>query len=274
MAIHRTAIIDDNAEIGENNDIGPFTVIEGKVRIGNDNRIGPSTIIEGNTTIGNGNHIHGHVYIGNLPQDLAYKGGETFVRIGDNNTIREYATVHRGTEEGSETVIGNRNYFMVASHVAHNCILGNDIIMVNGAGLGGYVEVQDHAFLGAFSVAHQFTRIGGYSICGILTKVTKDIPPFMMVDGNPALVRGLNAIGLKRNGFSLDRRSLIKKAFNIIYRNGNSISTSLSKLKLLYDENDRSEDLQYIIDFIQSSKRGVLLKSPVHSGNSKNGQCE
>ena len=133
--VHKTAVIDSSADIGSDNTIGPYVVIDGHVKIGNNNLIDPASIITGNTTIGDNNHIHGHVYIGNLPQDLAHKGGSTFVRIGNNNIIREFTTVHRGTKEGSATIIGDNNYLMVACHVAHNCRLGSDIIMVNAASL-------------------------------------------------------------------------------------------------------------------------------------------
>ena len=259
MAIHETAVIDKKAELGEGNEIGPFVVIEKNVRIGSNNRIEAGTIITGRTVIEDNNHIHGHVYIGNAPQDLAYTGEETFVKIGSKNVIREFTTVHRGTKEGSTTVIGDNNYLMTASHVAHNCRLGNSIIMVNGASLGGYVEVNDHAFLSAFVIVHQFCKIGRYSICGILTKITKDIPPFLMVDGNPALVRGLNLVGLKREGFSSEQRELIKKAFKIVYRSGYSISHSLEELKGL----EQSDDVRHFIDFIIDSKRGILLKTPM-----------
>ncbi|UCB44378.1 MAG: acyl-ACP--UDP-N-acetylglucosamine O-acyltransferase [Spirochaetota bacterium] len=255
--VHKTAVIDSSADIGSDNTIGPYVVIDGHVKIGNNNIIDPASIITGNTTIGDNNHIHGHVYIGNLPQDLAHKGGSTLVRIGNNNIIREFTTVHRGTKEGSATIIGDNNYLMVACHVAHNCRLGSDIIMVNAASLGGYVEVHDHAFLGAFVVVHQFCKIGSYSICGILTKITKDIPPFMMVDGNPAIVRGLNLVGLKRKGFSQERRELLKKAYKIIYRSGYSISHSKEELKKLED----NKDIRLLLDFISSSERGILLKS-------------
>lgn len=258
MAIHETAVIDKKATIGTDNEIGPYVVIEGNVVIGDNNKIGPGTIITGNTTIGNNNHIHGHVYIGNLPQDLGYKGSETFLKIGNNNTLREFTTVHRGTKGSSVTIIGDNNYLMVSSHVAHNCRLGDNIVMVNGAGLAGHVEVFDHAFIGAFVVVHQFSKIGSYSICGILSKITKDVPPFMMVDGNPAMVRGLNLIGLKRKEFSPERREIIKKAYKILYRSGYSISHSLKELKNWED----NEDIRLLIEFIESSKRGILLKIP------------
>jgi UDP-N-acetylglucosamine acyltransferase len=255
--IHETAVIDTSARIGKGTKIGPYVVIQGNVKIGNNNTIDSASIITGNTTIGDNNYIHGHVYVGNLPQDLAHKGGSTFVKIGNNNVIREFTTIHRGTKGGSTTSIGDNNYLMVASHVAHNCRLGNNIIMVNGASLGGYVEVHDHAFLSAFVVVHQFCKIGSYCICGILTKITKDVPPFMMVDGNPAMVRGLNLVGLKRNGFSQERRAILKKAYKIIYRSGYSISHATEELKNLEENND----INLLISFISSSERGILLRS-------------
>jgi UDP-N-acetylglucosamine acyltransferase len=256
--IHETAVIDSKVRVGRDNTIGPYVVIQGNVEIGNNNKIDAASIITGNTTIGDNNHIHGHVYVGNLPQDLAHEGGDTFVKIGSNNVIREFTTVHRGTKEGSTTIIGDNNYLMVASHVAHNCILGNNIIMVNGASIGGYAEIYDHAFLSAFVIVHQFCKIGSYSICGILTKVTKDVPPFMMVDGNPAMVRGLNLVGLKRKGFSQERREILKKAYKIVYRSGFSISHSIEELKNLED----TDDIRMLISFISSSERGILLKTP------------
>lgn len=258
MKIHNTAIIDKNAIIGMNNEIGPYVVIEGSVKIGNNNKIGPGTIITGNVAIGDNNNISGHVYIGNYAQDLSYEEGDTYVKIGNNNIIREFANIHRGTKEGSTTIIGDNNFLMVAAHIAHNCILGNNIIMVNGAGLGGYVEILDHAFISAYVMVHQFTRIGSYSICGILCKIVQDIPPFMMVDGNPALVRGINTVGLKRKGFSAERREKIKTAYKILYRSNYSLSYALKELKNMEDY----EDIKLLIDFIESSKRGILLKSP------------
>ncbi|MGQ9615310.1 MAG: acyl-ACP--UDP-N-acetylglucosamine O-acyltransferase [Spirochaetota bacterium] len=266
MAVHPTALIDSKAEVGDDNEIGAYTIIEGNVKIGNRNKIGPHTIITGYTSIGDDNVIHGHVYIGNLPQDVSYKGGESYVRIGNKNIIREFTTIHRGTKEGTYTIIGNNNYLMVGCHVAHNCILGSNIIMVNCASLGGYVEVYDHAFISAFVTAHQFTRIGSYSICGFFTKVIKDIPPFMMIDGNPASVYGINVVGLKRKGFSPERRELLKKAYKLIYRSGLNLKSSLEELKKMstttVNELQRG-DLQMLIDFINGSKRGLLLKSPV-----------
>jgi len=258
MGIHSMAVIDKNAVVGKNNDIEPFVVIDGPVKIGNNNTIGPGTIITGNTVIGDNNQISGHVYIGNYPQDITYKGDDTYVRIGNNNIIREFTNIHRGTKTGTSTIIGDNNFLMVGAHIAHNCVLGNNIIMVNGASLGGYAAVYDHAFLSAYVIVHQFTRIGSYSICGFLTKITKDIPPYMMVDGNPSFVRGINIVGLKRKGFVPERREKIKAAYKILYRKEYSLSHSLQELRKM----GGSEDIKLLIDFIESSKRGILLKSP------------
>lgn len=260
MEIHKTAIINSKAEIGEGNYIGPNVVIDENVKLGNNNWIGPGVIITGYTTIGDNNRIFGHAYIGAPPQDMAFKGGKTYVRIGDNNIIREFSTIHCGTAPDSTTIIGNNNFLMVGAHVAHNCKIGSNIVMVNCASLGGYVEVNDFAFLGGFVIVHQFTKIGSYTMCGILTKITKDIPPFMLVDGNPAIVRGVNIVGLRRSGFDSERRLLLQRAYKILYREKNSIKTSLEKLHEL-SSHDKNGDIQMIIDFIKNSKRGILLKS-------------
>jgi UDP-N-acetylglucosamine acyltransferase len=257
MSIHPTAIIDTKADMGKNNKIGPYAIVESGVRMGDNNSVGPGTIITGNTIIGNNNEIHGNVYIGNLPQDLAFKGGKTFVKIGNNNIIREFTTIHRGTEEGTSTVLGNNNYLMVATHLGHNAKVGNHVIMVNAASLGGFVEIFDHAFVGAFTIAHQFVRIGSYSVCGLLTKLVKDVPPFMMADGNPALVRGTNVVGLKRKGFDSERRERIKWAYKTLYKSGFSVSHSLSEFK----KYEKSDDIKMLVDFINTSKRGIILKS-------------
>ena len=255
--LHKTAIIDSKAKLGNNNEIGPYVVIDGPVIIGNNNKIGPCTIIMGNTTIGDNNNISGHVYIGNDPQDLSYKGGETYIKIGNHNTIREFANIHRGTKEGSATSIGDNNYLMVAVHVAHNCMLGNNIIMVNGTAIGGYVEIFDHAFLSAYSTVHQFTRIGNYTICGIFSKIVQDVPPFMMVAGEPCVVRGINSIGLKRKGFDAERREKIRQAYKVLYRKKYSLSHAVRELRSMED----SEDIKLLLDFIESTRRGILLKS-------------
>lgn len=264
MSIHNTAVIAPGAEIGRDNEIGPYVVIEPQVKIGNGNRIGPGTIITGKTYIGDGNIIHGHVYLGNTPQDVHYKGQDSQVIIGDHNEFREFSNVHRGTKEGSATVIGNHNYFMISSHIAHNCRIGNHVFMVNGASLGGYCEVHDYAFLSAYVIAHQFVRIGAYSICGILTKLTQDVPPFMMVDGNPAVVRGLNVVGLRRNGFNSQRRAALKRVFKILYRSRLTISGGLQQLHESFDadvDHETRKDLDLLYSFIGSSKRGVLFRS-------------
>ena len=177
-----------------------------------------------------------------------------------HHIIREFTNIHRGTKEGTSTIIGDGNFLMVSAHVAHNCVLGNNIIMVNGASLGGYVEIHDHAFLSAYVIVHQFTRIGSYSICGILTKVVKDIPPYMMVDGNPSMVRGINLVGLKRKGFNVERRDMIKTAFKILYRKKYSLSHAVQELKQMKN----SQDIELLLEFIEKSKRGILFKTTIN----------
>jgi UDP-N-acetylglucosamine acyltransferase len=264
MAIHKTAVIDKKAEIGKNNDIGPYAIIEGPVHIGDNNRIGPGAIVMGTTVIGSNNQIHGYAYIGNEPQDITFKNVESRVIIGDNNIIREFVTIHRGTESGTATIIGNNNFLLATAHVAHNCKLGNNIVMVNTACVGGYGEIQDNAFISFGVGIHQFTRVGSYAVVGAITRVNKDIPPFMMVVGYPPVARGLNIVGLRRGGFSLDRREMLKRAYKQIYRSGNNLKNSLAELENLQQTTEdplQIQDLKTLMDFIRSSKRGILLKS-------------
>jgi len=264
MAIHQTAIVDKKAEIGNNTDIGPYAIIEGPVKIGDNNRIGPGAIIMGATEIGNNNQIHGYAYIGNKPQDVSYENAESQVIIGDNNIIREFATIHRGTKEGTATIIGNNNFLMAYSHVAHNCKLGNDIVMVNTSSIAGYGEIHNNAFISFGVGIHQFTRIGSYVVIGAIARINQDIPPFMMVVGSPPVVRGLNVVGLRRGGFSLDRREMLKRAYKQLYRSGSNIKNSLVELDNLIQSTEdphQIQDLKTLIDFIRSSKRGILLKS-------------
>ncbi len=218
----------------------------------------------GATEIGNNNQIHGYAYIGNEPQDVSYKNVKSQVIIGDNNIIREFATIHRGTKEGTKTIIGNNNFLMASTHVAHNCKLGDNIVMVNTASIAGYGEIHDCAFISFGVGIHQFTRIGSYVVIGAIARINQDIPPFMMVVGYPPVVRGLNIVGLRRGGFSLDRREMLKRAYKQLYRSGSNIKNSLAELdNLIKDTEDplQTKDLQTLVDFIQNSKRGILLKS-------------
>lgn len=252
VLIHPTASIDPTAELGHNVRVGPGAVIEAGCVIGDDCEIRPNAIITGRSRIGNGNQIGYGAVVGSEPQDLSYKGAPTRVVIGDRNVLREYVTVHRGTKEGTETVIGNDNFLMTGAHVAHNCRIGNHVVIVNNVLLAGYVQVQDRAFLGGGSVVHQFTRIGELAIMRGLTPISKDLPPyFMAVSVNR--VSGLNRVGLKRGGYSLEVRRTIQNAYITLYRSGLNITQALDKLS----EGEVIPEVQKIITFIRASKRGI-----------------
>jgi len=251
--IHSTAIIDSTARIGEGTLVGPYVTIEKNVTIGKNNRIDAKAHIGPHTTLGNQNHIHMGAIVGHEPQDLAYKGEETFTRIGNENVIREYATIHRGTKVGTSTDIGNNNFFMAYSHIAHNCKVGDRVVLVNNASLTGYCEVGDGAFLSGFVGLHQFTKIGTLAIISALSAPNKDIPPFMMAGGRPALVQGINLVGMKRAGFSSEERSEIKEAFKVLYKSGLNTSQAVKEIKSKL----KSKPIQTLTCFIENSDRGI-----------------
>jgi UDP-N-acetylglucosamine acyltransferase len=217
--IHPTAIVDPRADVHPSAEVGPHAVIDGPVRIGANCRVAPFAVLMGNTSLGSGCRVHSHAVIGDEPQDRAYVGGTSFVRIGNDCVIREGATVHRGTADGSETVVGHRCLLMTNSHVGHNCVLGDDVVLVSGSLLGGYVEVGNRAVLSGNSAVHQFVRIGELAMVSGLGKITQDIPPFFMTDRDGAIV-GINLVGLIRAGFTAEERREIKHAHRQIYRNG------------------------------------------------------
>ena len=255
MTLHPTAIIHPKASIAEGVEIGPYSVIGEHVTIGRETRIGPHVLIEGWTTIGERNQIFSFSSIGTAPQDIGYRNEETYLIIGDDNVIRESATVHRATtKEDRKTVIGNRNFLMAYSHVAHDCKLGNNIIMANSAALGGHIVIGDHAILGGIVAVHQFVRIGAYSLIGGQSAVSQDIPPYVSAAGNRAQLYGLNLVGLKRKGFSEQSIANLKKAYKIIFRSGMTQEEALQKVA---EELSSSPEALLLVDFIKSSKRGV-----------------
>ncbi len=253
MSIHPLAQISGKAKLGEGNTIGPFTVIEEGVEIGSGNSIGPSAMICRGTTLGDANEIHLGAVIGNTPQDLAYKGAPTFTRIGSHNIIREYVTIHRGTKEGTATVIGDHNFLMANVHVAHNCSIANHVILVNLASLTGYCTVEEGAFLSGMTGLHQFCRVGRYAIVSALSVSNKDIPPYAIVGGRPAAVQGVNVIGLRRAGFSAQARTEIRRAFKILFEPGVNMDHAVKRVETAKP----SKEVRYLLDFIRSSKRGV-----------------
>lgn len=255
MNIHPTAIIHPKALIAGGVTIGPYTVIGEHVTIGKDTEIASHVLIDGWTTIGERNRIHSFSSIGTPPQDISYRNEETFVLIGDDNVIREYATVHRATTKADrKTEIGNKNFLMAYIHVAHDCKLGNNIIMANNAAFGGHVIVEDFAILGALIGIHQFVRVGAYSMIGGQSAIVLDVPPYVNATGNRAQLYGLNTIGLKRKGFSDEVIGNLKKAYKIIFRSG---LTQDEAFKKAVEAFPNSKEVNYFVDFMRSSKRGV-----------------
>jgi len=251
--IHPTAIISTEAIIEDGVEIGPYSVIEGNVKIGENCIIGPHVQISGWTEIGKNCKIFKGAVIGSIPQDLKYKGEKTFLKIGDNNIIREFVTINPGTSKGEWTIIGNNNLLMAYSHIAHNCVLGNNIIISNVGTLAGHVKVDDYAIIGGVVGVHQFCKIGKHSIIGGCSKVTKDILPFIMADGHPAIPCGINTVGLKRRNFDKEKIELIESAYKIIFRSGFNIGEAVLKLEGI----NKCEEIKEIIEFIKASERGI-----------------
>ncbi len=252
--IHPTAIVDPEAELSTGVSVGPYSVIEANVSVGEGTIIGARVTIEGHTTIGKDNQIFIGAVIGSMTQDKKYKGGITYLRIGDRNKIREYVTINSGTDDGSETVIGDDNLIMAYAHVAHNCVIGNKTIIANAGTLAGHVIVEDRAVIGGLSGVHQFVRIGYLSIIGGNSKAVQDIPPYVMVDGHPAKAYGLNVVGLERAGIPNEERLLLKRAFKIIFRYRLSKKNAIQILK---KDLPTSGAIQKIIKFLENSDRGI-----------------
>ena len=255
MSIHPTAIIDSKAEIDSNVEIGPYVVIDGAVKIKRGTRVMAHAYITGWTEIGADNEIHPGVVLGDAPQDKAYKGQETYLRIGDRNIIREHVQVHRGTAAGSATIIGNDNFLMATSHVGHNCKLGDNVILANGALLGGHVEVGNNVFLSGNCVVHQFVRIGDYALMRGLSGTSRDVPPYAIIDWQHT-VRGVNVVGLKRAGFDDKRIRAIRAAFRILFRKGRNLSLAMKEVE---ESGRANRDVLALLEFIKSSKRGVCF---------------
>jgi UDP-N-acetylglucosamine acyltransferase len=253
--IHPTAIVHPGARIAGGVEIGPYSVIGEHVSIGKDTKIASHVLIEGWTTIGERNHIFPFSSIGTAPQDIGYRGEETYLFIGNDNVIRECATIHRATtKEDRKTEIGDKNFLMAYSHVAHDCKLGNNIIMANSVALGGHIVIEDHAILGGIVAVHQFVRIGSYAIVGGLSGVSMDIPPYVSASGSRAKLYGLNLVGLKRRGFSDETISILRKAYKALFRSGLTLEEALRSLR---DEFPHSNEVAHLVEFIGNSKRGI-----------------
>ena len=250
--IHPTAIIDESAVIGENNTIGAYCVIGPGVKLGDNNTLHSHVVIEANTEIGNGNTFFQFGSIGAKTQDLKYKGEPTYAKIGNNNCFREYVTIHRGTSPGDYTIIGDECNLLAYCHVAHDCILGNKIIMSNGVNLAGHVEVDDAAIIGGMSGTHQFCKIGSMVMIGATSKVVQDVMPFVIYDGGKPRV--INKIGLERNGRTKEEIREVNRAFKIFFRSDLSLDDAVAKVK---SDLNLTKDVQAMLDFVEKSDRGL-----------------
>ena len=254
--IHPTAVVDPKAEIGEDVEIGPYSIIEKEAVIGAGSRIRSHAFIGERAELGEKCQIYQFASVGEAPQALAYKGEKTSLVMGDQNIVRECVTLNRGTAGGGgKTVIGHGNLFMAYSHVGHDCHIGNQVVLANGAALAGHITIEDHAIVGGLSAVHQFCQIGAHAMISGLTGVAQDVPPYMTAAGSRAKLYGLNTIGLKRFKFSEAAIRGLKKAYRVIFRSGLTLENALRQLK--EDEIAQMPEIQHLLQFIQQSKRGI-----------------
>lgn len=252
--IHETAVVHPGARIGKDVEIGPYAVIGENVLIDDGTKIGAHAVIDGWTSIGKNCVIYPGASIGSEPQDLKFRGEKSYVFIGDNTKIREFATVNRATGEGEETRVGSNCMLQAYTHVAHNCVVGNHVIMSNAATLAGHVVVEDRAVIGGLAGVHQFVKIGRNAMVGGLTKIVQDVPPYVIVDGHPAKVSGLNSVGMSRAGINAASRSLIKKAYKLLYRSGLSLAQAIAMIE---QEVDSCEEVEHFLRFLRNAERGI-----------------
>lgn len=242
--------------MAEDVEVGPFSVIGSDVRIGRGTRIGPHAVICGPAEIGEDNRIFQFSSIGEIPQDKKYGGEPTRLIMGDRNVVRESATIHRGTvQDKGETRIGNDNLFMAYTHVAHDCVIGDHVIMANAASLGGHILVSDWAILGGFTIVHQFCRVGAHSFSAMGSVIAKDIPPFVTIDGHPAVPRGINAEGLRRRRFSPELISAIRRAYRLLYSSGLKLTEAVEQIRALAES---YPELDCMADFVADSSRSIV----------------
>ncbi len=253
--IHPTAVVAPESDLAHDVEIGAYSIIGAGVKIGDGTRVMTHACIDGDTTLGAGCTVFPFASLGTQSQDLKYRGGHTRVEIGDRTTIREYVTINSATNEGDVTRVGSGCHIMAYAHVAHDCRVGDGVIIANCGTLAGHVTLEDQVIVGGLCGVHQFVRIGRLSIIGGCSKVTQDIPPFMMADGHPLAVHGINLVGLKRRDIAPDRIHVLKQAYRILYREGLSTSRALEKLE---SELEKSDEIDHIIKFIKTTSRGIV----------------
>jgi len=255
-SISSQSVIDPSAKIAEGVSIGPFSVIGPDVEIDEGTWIGPHVVINGPTKIGKRNKIFQFTSLGEEPQDISYKGEPTRLEIGDDNIIRESCTMSRGTQNGQGvTRVGSHNFIMAYAHIAHDCQVGSHVIFANGASLGGHVVIGDYVTLGGFALIHQFVKVGAYSFCGMGSGVNKDVPPYIIVTGNPADARGLNSVGLKRRGIPADSIRALKNAYRDIYTSGMKLTEAVEQLQ---EQDKKCPEVENFVEFIRTAERSIV----------------
>jgi len=255
-SIHSTAIIDAGAHLGAGVQVGPYAIIGAGVQLGDGCRVGHHATLEGPGTIGANNEFFPYAAIGFKTQDLKYKGEPTYLEIGEGNTFREFSTVHRGTGPGEKTIIGHGNLFLSYTHIAHNCVVGNKTIFSNNATLAGHVTVGDYAIISGLSAVHQFCRVGEHSIIGGCAKIVQDVPPYLIADGNPAHLRGVNHVGLERRGFPEAEIKALRRAYRILADKTLNFSQAVEKIEASDDA--AIPQVKALTTFLRSTQRGVI----------------
>jgi len=255
VQIHPTAIVDPSAEVGTGTIVGPYCVIGAQVAIGENCWLQHQVTLQGPLRAGIGNKFYAYCSIGQQTQDLKYAGEPTYLEIGDENTFREFVTVNRSTKGEGKTRVGSRGNFLAYSHIGHDCEVGNEVVFSNNGTLAGHVQVGDNAVMGGLTAVHQFCRIGRFAITGGCSKIVQDVPPFMIADGNPAEIRGVNLIGLERKNYPADKIKLIKEAFRLIYRSKYNTGQALEVVR---KELPPSDEVREIVEFIETTERGII----------------
>jgi UDP-N-acetylglucosamine acyltransferase len=257
VTISALAVIHPSVRLGKNVTVEPFAVIESGVTIGDNCEIGPQVVLRAGTVIGSGCHLRTGVVIGDPPMDTAFKGEASGVRLGDNNDLREYVTIHRATGRNRNTIIGSDNLVMPYTHIAHNCRIGNHVTITNACQLAGHVEVEDFAVLGGMVGIHQFVRIGAYAMAGACSYLSRDLPPFMLGAGNPFRVRGINRVGLKRAGFKPGEIDRLREIHRLVYRSNLNLTAALARIRKRFPD---SPHARQFITFALNSERGIQLR--------------
>jgi UDP-N-acetylglucosamine acyltransferase len=256
--IHPTAIVDAKAELGAGTRVGPYCIIGPDAALGNSSWLQHHVTVVGPMRAGAGNKFYAYCSIGQQTQDLKYAGEPTYLEIGDENTFREFCTVNRSTKSDGKTRLGDRGNFLAYSHVGHDCVVGNSVVFSNNATLAGHVQVGDHAVMGGLTAVHQFCRLGRFAITGGCSKIVQDVPPFMIADGNPAEIRGINLVGMERAGFDAETIKAIKEAFRLIYRAKLNTRQAIAAIR---NEIAPREEITQLVEFIEQSERGVIRRS-------------